>query len=84
LHNELIRLAQHDEKFLMADEHHTYLCAYRPIHREQKDVIDLWHWPLAVGAVLPEVPLALKGYGCVKLELEATYLEACQRLRISE
>jgi hypothetical protein len=45
-------------------------------------VIDVWPSPLGVGQQLPSVPLPLRGAGCVKLELEATYLDACQRSRI--
>lgn len=83
LHNELVRLAGHDDKFLMPEENWTYATAYRPVSRNDVDLIDLWRWPLTVGAALPAVPLALKGYGCVRLDLEATYAEACQRLRIT-
>ncbi|MDY3552566.1 DUF4058 family protein [Gemmata sp. JC717] len=84
LHNELVRIAKHDDKFLMPDDPWTYVTAYRPVSRKKKDLIDLWPWPLKVGEPLPAVPLALKSYGCVKLELEATYAEACARLRIPE
>ncbi len=84
LHNELVRLAEHDDKFLMPDDQWLYATAYRPVSRKKKDLIDLWLWPLKVGEPLPAVPLALKGYGCVRLDLEATYTEACQRLRIPE
>jgi hypothetical protein len=83
LHNELIRLAEREDKFLMPDDAWLYITAYRPVHRNKKDLIDLWLWSLKVGESLPAVPLALKGYGCVKLDLEATYTEACLRLRIS-
>ena len=84
LHNELVQLAKHDDKFLMPDDQWTYITAYRPVSRKKKDLIDLWRWPLKVGEPLPAVPLALKGYGCVKLDLEVTYTEACARLRIPE
>jgi hypothetical protein len=84
LHNELVRLAEHGDKFLMPDDPWLYVTAYRPVSRKKKDLIDLWQWPLSLGGALPDVPLALKGYGCVKLTLEATYTEACQRSRISE
>jgi hypothetical protein len=84
LHNELVRLAEHDDKFLMPEEQRIYVTAYRPVHRNKEDRIDLWRWPLKVGEPLPAVPLALRGYGCVKLDLEATYAEACVRLRIPE
>ncbi|MBA4064474.1 MAG: hypothetical protein C0501_12320 [Isosphaera sp.] len=82
LHNEFVRLAAHDDKFLMPGDPYLYTAAYRPVHRKKEDLIDLWTWPLAVGAALPAVPLALKGFGCVRLDLEATYAEACERSRI--
>lgn len=84
LHNELVRIAEHDDKFLMPDDQWTYAAAYRPVSRKKKDLIDLWLWPLKIGEALPTVPLALKGYGCVRLDLEATYTEACQRTRTPE
>lgn len=82
LHNELVRIAGHDPKFAMAGDPPTYAVAYRPVRRKKDNLIDLWRWPLAVGSPLPTVPLALKGYGAVPLDLEATYTEACQRSRI--
>ena len=82
LHNVLVRHAAKDVKFLMAGDPPLYVSAYRPVHRNKEDLIDLWTWPLAVGSALPAVPLALKGYGCVRLDLEASYNEACERLRI--
>lgn len=82
LHNELIRITERDARFEMAGDPWLYAAAYRPVHRKKENFIDLWHWPLAVGAALPTVPLALKGFGCVALNLEATYTEACERSRI--
>jgi hypothetical protein len=82
LHNELVRVAEHEDKFLMPDDQWIYTPAYRPVRRGKDDLIDLWLWPLHVGEPLPAVPLSLRGYGCVRLDLEATYTEACTRLRI--
>lgn len=82
LHNALVRLAGHDPRFLMAGDPPTYAVAYRPVRRGQANLTDLWRHALAVGSPLPAVPLALKGYGCVRLDLEATYTEACERSRI--
>ena len=82
LHNVLVRLAGHDPRFEMAGDPPTYAAAYRPVSRSRENLIDLWHWPLPVGAALPVVPLALKGFGCVALDLAATYAEACERSRI--
>lgn len=84
LHNVMIHLAGLEEKFLMPDDPPLYVTAYRPVHRKKEDLIDLWMWPLAVGSALPAVPLALKAFGCVRLDLEATYREACERSRIPE
>ena len=83
LHNELIRLVGHGDTFLMPDDPRTYATAYRPVARNHADLIDLWAWPLVVGSPLPAVPLALKGYGCVRLDLDATYTEACERSGIT-
>lgn len=82
LHNVLVRLAGKNAQFEMPGDPPTYAAAYRPVHRTGQDLIDLWHWPLAVGSSLPTVPLSLKGFGCVALNLEATYAEACERSRI--
>jgi hypothetical protein len=84
LHNELVRIGKKGDKFLMPDDPWLCAAAYRPVHRNKEDLIDLWLWPLKVGEALPAVPLALKGYGCVRLDLEATYAEACTRFRIPE
>ncbi|HEX4607472.1 MAG TPA: DUF4058 family protein [Urbifossiella sp.] len=82
LHNELVRLAGHDARFEFPDEPPIYAACYRPVCRGGQNLIDLWRWPLAVGAALPAVPLPLTGFGCVRLDLEATYAEACERCRI--
>lgn len=82
LHNELVHLAERGPRVLMEGDPPLYVTAYRPVHRKRKDMIDIWTWPLSLGAALPAVPLALKGFGCVRLDLEATYSEACERSRI--
>lgn len=84
LHNVMIQLAEYDERFLMPDNPSIYAASYRPVSRNKKDLVDLWMWPLEVGAGLPTVPFALKGLGCIRLDLEATYREACERLRIPD
>lgn len=82
LHNHLVELAGHPQASRMADDPGTYCVAYRPTRRGQDAFFDQWHHPLVVGSRLPDVPLYLKGYGCVRLDLEATYAEACERSRI--
>jgi hypothetical protein len=41
-----------------------------------------WHWPLVVGQPLPTLPLWLADDLAVSLDLEASYEETCQVLRI--
>ena len=42
----------------------------------------LWREPLAVGRPLPTQALAVRGFGCLPIDLEASYQEARQRGRI--
>jgi hypothetical protein len=45
-------------------------------------LIEAWPAVLAVGEALPRLPLALRGFGMVPVDLEATYEEARQRSRL--
>ena len=60
-----------------------YATAYRPAHRQERNEIDLWREPLALGQALPKLPLAVRGLGCLPIDLEGTYMEARKRGRIS-
>jgi hypothetical protein len=82
LHNELVRIGRFPMDTGMADTPPIYAAAYRPVYRKKEDLVDVWPFPLAVGQKLPTVPLALRGYGCVAIDLEKTYEEACERCRI--
>jgi hypothetical protein len=80
LHNELMRFLGANGAEALADDVLLYTAAYRPVRRKDDDQIDVWPTPLALGQALPTMPLALLGYGCVPLDLEASYTEARQRL----
>jgi hypothetical protein len=82
LHDELMALLGHDNGFAFPAPTLLYATAYRPAHREERNEIDLWREPLAVGQPLPALPLAVRGLGCLRIDLEATYQEARQRGRI--
>lgn len=64
---------------LSSGEANMYAVSYRPRMEGESPVIDVWARPLAVGQPLPELPLGLKGYGCIRVDLDATYAEACER-----
>jgi hypothetical protein len=82
LHNELVRVGRFPAETVMPDGPPIYAAAYRPVYRKKQDLIDVWPFPLTIGETLPTVPLALRGYGCVAIDLEKTYGEACERCRI--
>lgn len=59
-----------------------YATAYRPARRGDNDEIHVWREPLALGQPLPTLPLAVRGLGCLPIDLEGTYMEARKRGRI--
>lgn len=78
LHDELIDLMNHSNKSRMPPETFMYVAAYRPVRRDDSNQIDCWTHALAIGDELPTLPLALRGWGCVPVDLEATYMDARQ------
>lgn len=80
LHDELLLFLGANGTAMVPDDVALYAAAYRPARRQTGDEIDVWPTPLALGQPLPTLPLALRGYGCVPLDLEASYTEARQRL----
>jgi hypothetical protein len=82
LHDELVALLGQPEQFLLPAEALLYAVAYRPSRQDTGDQIEIWPYPLAVGEVLPTVPLALRGGPTLPLDLEATYTETRGRSRL--
>ena len=82
LHDELARLLGHSEGFSFPTPVSLYATAYRPAHRQERNELDLWREPLAVGQALPALPLAVRGLGCLRIDLEETYMEARRRGRV--
>jgi len=83
LHAELLALLGQEDAPDFADRTRPYAVAYRPIRRGEREEIDVWTYPLTLGADLPTVPLHLRGYRCIPLDLEATYQETCRRCRLT-
>jgi hypothetical protein len=81
LHNELVRLLGLGPEYLLPPEP-LYAAAYRPVRQPAVEQIDVWYELLHVGDALPELPLAIDKGICIPLNLEATYREACSRLRL--
>jgi Protein of unknown function (DUF4058) len=82
LHDELVTLLGHAHGFRFETETHLYATAYRPAHRQERNEIDLWRETLSLGQPLPTLPLAVRGLGCLPIDLDGSYMEACNRGRI--
>ncbi len=57
--------------------------AYRPVSRDKKTTLEVWHEPLTIGQALPTMQFWLRGGICLPLRLEAAYERACRTLRIA-
>jgi hypothetical protein len=59
-----------------------YAVSYRPVPREELTDLNVWEEGLAIGQPLPTMPFWLKAGPCLRLDLEATYEQTCQELRL--
>ena len=82
LHNELVPLLGLNSTYAMGEDTTLYAIAYRPIRRGEANLIEAWPVALSVGGLLPLLPLALKRFRPVPLDLEAAYDDACRRGRL--
>jgi hypothetical protein len=78
LHNELMDLLRYPATSRMTDDVWIYSVSYRPVHRDERNEIEVWQESLAIGRVLPTMPLALQGAMTVPVDLEAAYSDACE------
>jgi hypothetical protein len=60
-----------------------YAVAYRPVTVRKAPRVEAWPETLALGKLLPVLPLWLNLDLCVPVRLEESYVAACQSLRIS-
>ena len=82
LHNELIRLMELDDRFTISAGP-LYGAAYRPVRRDDSQLLETWAEPLVIDKPLPILPLALDKGLVIPLDLENSYTEARQRRRMS-
>ncbi len=81
LHNELLKLMEGAEAAKLSGEPALYAVAYRPIRREREE-IDMWPNQFGVGDSLPALPLWLNWETAMRVDLEATYMEAYRKMRL--
>jgi hypothetical protein len=79
LHDEFVELLGQSESPRMTESPSTYAISYRPVRRDDDNLIDLWWEPLSIGRPLPSLPLGLRGAGCVIVDLDRAYAEARDR-----
>ncbi len=82
LHNVMMALIGQGDPYLFRADATVYAAAYRPNRPPEGDRVELWPVPLAVDQPLPLLPLALRGTGCVPVDLEASYMGARRRSRL--
>ena len=59
-----------------------YAVTIRTRYEGHRRMIDNWYHPLALGQVLPTLPIWLKESWAISLELESSYEETCRMLRV--
>jgi hypothetical protein len=82
LHAEIMELLSQTSMSHLPPDTNLYAVAYQPLRRQGREEIDLWPAPLAVGATLPTLPLALTAELYMPIDLEATYMDARRRRRL--
>ncbi len=60
-----------------------FAIAYRAIERNGQPSLDIWQEELAIGSILPTLPLWLRGAICLQVDLAATYERTCREQRIT-
>jgi hypothetical protein len=81
LHHETIDLLSRNDARFPSDTP-LYAAAYHPLRRGDSDEIDIWPATLQIGAPLPTLPLFALDFA-IAVDFEATYREACDRLRLT-
>jgi hypothetical protein len=82
MHGELMRLLALPAAMVEAGAFPLYGVAYRLRMPEEKQLLELWPEELQVGATMPTLPLWIGDDEAVALDLEASYVTACELLRI--
>jgi hypothetical protein len=83
LHNEVLQVMEAGDALRLPAETSLYAVAYQPLRRGQRDEIDVWRSPLALGRALPTLPLGLRADLVIPVDFEAAYAEACLRKRLT-
>jgi len=84
LYTDLMDHFGHVDASMGAPSHSLYAATLRPRKEKAGARIEAWTHQLNVGQVLPTIPLFISDEACLPLDLEATYEETCDTLRIRD
>jgi len=83
LHDELLDLLRQPEEYHFPSDSLLYSVAYRPFRTEETgDQIEIRPVPLAVGRILPTLPLSLRRGPTIPIDLDLSYTRTRQRSRL--
>ena len=81
-HDDLVAILNLAESYQLKTPTGLSAVAYQQLPGVDERPVQVWFEPLCLGQSLPTMPLAVRGYGFVPVDLDATYLEACERSRL--
>jgi len=85
LHCQLLRALKIPEDKVSDEETPLYCATYRKTFDiEELPTIDFWAYALKVGDTLPQLPLFITSDVAVPVNLEKTYMEVCEGLKVFE
>lgn len=82
LHGELLDYVESQDPALATDRTPLYAATIRTRFQDQRQMMDAWYHPIAIGDRLPTLPIWLTETWAISLDLEASYEETCRTLRI--
>ena len=82
LYAEMLALCGQNDPILGA-EPPAYATASRKRTDGRRKLLECWAYPLAVGGLLPTIPLWLDAERPLLVDLEASYEDTCRALRIA-
>ncbi|MCI0704590.1 MAG: DUF4058 family protein [Planctomycetia bacterium] len=82
LHDDLVKALHLSDAFAWQSATGLSVISYRVVKVNERERLEMWPTELAVGEPLPTVPLWLSPVLAVPLELELTYTNTCESLRI--
>jgi len=74
-HNDLMSALGGPNSIRFPPKTPTHVAGYRPVHRDQKNEIEIWSAAAPLGQPIPSVPLAVRGGPVIPLDLDGTYTE---------